>query len=114
MKADIKPFSVVVVPFPYSDNVEKSKRRPAVIISKSAEYHNKTRKIIVAMITSSTQPWPHDVVIRDYDKAGLHLACVVRMKLFTLEQSHIMEHIGSLSPRDQKSLKAALTKTLAS
>jgi mRNA interferase MazF len=110
--APLKHFDVVVVPFPYSDKMGKTKRRPAVIISKSASYHKKTHKIIVAMITTSSTPWPHDVKIMDDKNAGLHLSCVIRMKIFTLEQTHILEHIGSLSARDRKSLIAALKQTL--
>lgn len=108
----LKQFDVVVLPFPYSDAVEKSKRRPAVIISKSTTYHKQTHKIIVAMITTASTPWPHDVMLRDYSKAGLDVACNVRMKLFALEQTHILKHIGTLSLRDQKSLVASLNKTI--
>jgi mRNA interferase MazF len=108
----LKQFDVVVLPFPYSDAVEKSKRRPAVIISKSARYHKETHKIIVAMITTARTPWPHDTPIQDIKKAGLNVPCVVRMKLFTLEQSHIIEHIGSLSARDRKTLAASIKSTL--
>ena len=105
-------FDVVVLPFPYSDNIEKSKRRPVVIVSKNAAYHKKTGKVIVAMITSSHEPWPGDVIIHDVGKAGLGVNCVIRMKLFTLEQKHILAHIGRLSAKDQKSLKESLSKTL--
>ena len=108
----VKPFDVIVVPFPYSDNQQKTKRRPAVIISKDNSFHTHAGKIVIAMITSARDPWPHDVAIKDLHKAGLHVDCSIRMKIFTIEQRFILESIGTLGAADRKNLKAALGKLL--
>lgn len=110
----IKPFDVIVVPFPYSDNQQKTKRRPAVVISKDNAFHARAGKVVIAMITSASDPWPHDVRIKDIHKAGLHVDCSIRMKIFTIEQRFILESIGTLGAADRKSVKSSLGKLLVS
>jgi mRNA interferase MazF len=105
------PFAVVVVPFPYTDNIEQSKRRPAVILS-SALFNQQTGRSICAMITSSASPWPHDVPIADLKAAGLSQSCAVRMKLFTLENRYMLRQTGHLAPADHRSVTMALRTAL--
>lgn len=104
-----KAGDVVVVPFPFTDNIEKTKRRPVVILS-SSSFNRATGQCVCAMITSSEHhPWPHDVRIKGKEDAGLQVDCCIRMKLFTLDQQFILRGIGHLGKSD----KAALHKALA-
>jgi mRNA interferase MazF len=91
---DLKPFDVVVLPFPFSDRLAE-KRRPAVIVSRISEQH---RWLLVAMITSSNRErWPGDLEITDISGAGLPSASVVRTaKLATVETARLIRRIGSL------------------
>jgi len=95
-----EPWDVVIVPFPF---IEKgsTKRRPALVISKEA--FNKGGHAILAMITTKTHlPWPGDTEIGYHADAGLHMPCIVRLKIFTLDNRLILKRIGHLSPNDIK------------
>ena len=65
------------------------------------------------MITTAAGEWPSDVVVRDWQEAGLHAPCKVRFKLFTLDLTLIIRQIGALSKRDGAAVKDALRRFLA-
>ena len=103
-------WDVVVVPFPFSDRAAE-KRRPALVLSDSA--FNGAGHAILAMITTrSHHPWPGDCALEDYDEAGLPLPCLVRLKLFTLDNRVILRRIGRLSDADRKHVEAKLEEHL--
>ena len=105
-----KRWDVVVVPFPFSDKASK-KRRPALVLS--AGTFNSSGHTILAMITSrGHHPWPGDCNLNDHDEAGLPLPCLVRLKLFTLDNRVILRRIGSLSQADMQRVQTILTKYL--
>ena len=109
---DLKPFDVVVVPFPFTDRTS-SKRRPALVLS-SGTFNASARNSVLAMITSAEQSsWPGDVTITQVESAGLHSDCVVRLKLFTLDHRLIIRKIGTLAGADQKKLRSAWKSLLA-
>jgi mRNA interferase MazF len=82
-------WDVIVVPFPFVDS-PKTKRRPALVISRKD--FNRHGHTICAMITTKHQPaWPGDVPITDLNSAGLPRACIVRPKLFTLDNRLLAE-----------------------
>ena len=91
-------WDVVVVPFPFTDR-NASKRRPAMVVTK--ENFNSSGRSVMAMITSTTEPWPGDHNVDDLKATGLRVACRVRLKLFTLENSLVLRRIGSLSENDR-------------
>jgi mRNA interferase MazF len=106
-----KPYTVVVVPFPFTDK-DSTKRRPALVISQEA-YQEHTRHCILAMITSAKQSWwKNDVPIEDIEKAGLPGKSVLRAKLFTLDDRLIVGEIGTLSKRDMESVKKCWSQLL--
>lgn len=89
---------LVVVPFPFSDLVE-TKRRPALVLS--GVNFNRQGHTVMAMVTTKKDPsWPGDVPIADYQSAGLKFPCLVRFKLFTLDNRLILRKIGHLSDED--------------
>lgn len=101
-------FSVVSVPFPFTDK-NATKKRPALIISDHQAFNAITDKSIMAMITSADHtPWPFDIGIQDLDSAGLPSASIIRMKLFTLDHLFINRVAGHLTEIDTKNVKAAL------
>lgn len=100
-------FDIVAIPFPFTDASE-TKRRPAIILSSHKEFNNEIGHSVMAMITSARNaPWPHDVTITNLTIAGLPKASVIRMKFFTLDHAYILDTIGSLATKDQKTLKKA-------
>jgi mRNA interferase MazF len=106
-------FTVVVVPFPFTDR-PVAKRRPALVVSAS-EFNDAHGQVILAMITTARRSdWPSDVPLRDWRKAGLTTQCRVRLKLFTLDQPIVERQLGALSKRDRDAVRASLARTLAS
>jgi mRNA interferase MazF len=97
---------VVVVPFPFTDSVE-TKRRPALILS-PAEFNRQSGHSVMAMITSANRSsWPGDVAIGS-SNAGLRMPCVVRMKLFTLDNRLIAKTIGRLPEQEWAQVRGFL------
>ena len=83
-------YTVVVVPFPFTDKAQ-TKHRPALVISDPVVFGNLVGHSVMAMITSAANaPWPLDITIKDLKTAGLPAPSVVRMKLFTLDHRFVL------------------------
>jgi mRNA interferase MazF len=68
----------------------------------------------MAMITTAAHsPWILDVAIADLSSAGLKAASVVRMKLFTLDDSIVIKQIGILAQADKLAVQKALQQLFA-
>lgn len=99
-------WEVVIVPFPFS-NQPGTKRRPALVLSESR--FNRQGHVVLAMITTTGhQPWPGDVTVGDLKAAGLTAPCLVRLKLFTLDQRLIVKKIGHLAATDRQQVSRQL------
>jgi mRNA interferase MazF len=106
-----KPYSVVTVPFPFTDK-DYTKKRPALVISQE-EYQKYTHHCILAMITSAKQSgWGNDVPIQDIESTGLPGSSVIRPKLFTLDERLILSELGELSRKDKEAVKNSWGKFL--
>lgn len=104
-----KLYSVVAVPFPFTDK-DYTKKRPALVISHE-EYQEHTHHCVLAMITSAKQSqWVNDVLIQDIEIAGLPGLSILRPKLFTLDERLILRELGQLSERDRESVKIMLSR----
>jgi mRNA interferase MazF len=104
-------WDVVVVPFPFSER-PGTKKRPALVLSRQA--FNKAGHTVLAMITTRAhRAWPGDVEVADLDVAGLPLPCIVRLKLFTLDNRLLIRKLGSLAPGDRRHVSSALKSYLA-
>jgi mRNA interferase MazF len=105
-----KKYDVIVVPFPFTDSAA-TKKRPALVISNAGFNHS--GRVICAMITTATHSdWPGDTQIENLKSAGLTSPCIVRMKLFTLDNRFIIKNIGTLAKKDRDSANAALSEVL--
>ncbi len=103
-------WSVVVVPFPFVDKKE-AKRRPALVLSK-VEFNRAGHSILAMVTTKAHHPWPGDVSIGDLESAGLKAECIVRFKVFTLDNRLIERQLGLLSKADRSTVDAAVTRFL--
>ncbi|MES1021607.1 type II toxin-antitoxin system PemK/MazF family toxin [Gloeocapsa sp. BRSZ] len=100
-------FDVVVVPFPFTD-ISATKRRPALVLSNEI-FNTPSHRSVMAMITTASHsPWVLDVAIADLASTGLKAASVVRMKLFTLDDSIVVKQIGILAQTDKLAVQKAL------
>lgn len=107
-----EPWSVVVVPFPFSDR-RQTKRRPAVVLSPLAfqEDHGAT---LLGMVTDARNPaWPSDVPIEHLSAAGLRLPAVFRCKPFMLDESLLLGRIGTLAVADRRAVARSLRSAIA-
>ena len=108
----LQAFDIVVVPFPFTDRAA-TKRRPALVLS-NAHFNQQSQHAVMAMITSAEQfAWPGDCSIRDLTAAGLTTACLVRLKLFTLDERLVIRKAGALAAADQKKLQETWKNLLA-
>ena len=99
-------WDVVVVPFPFSDKAAE-KRRPALVLSGTT--FNEAGHTILAMITTrGHHPWPGDCKLEDLAAAGLPLPCIVRLKLFTLDNRIILRRLGRLTDTDRARVESSL------
>lgn len=107
-----KPFSVIVVPFPFTD-VAKIKKRPALVIS-TEEFQKENGHASLLMITSAKHSkWFGDFVIHDLKTAGLSADSYVRQKIFTIDLRSIEKQIGNLTKKEIEGVKLLMKKSIA-
>jgi mRNA interferase MazF len=105
-----EPWDVVVVPFPFSESAG-SKRRPALVLSQRS--FNEGGHTVLAMITTKIEPaWQGDTEIEDLPTVGLQRPCIVRWKLFTLDNQLIVRRTGQLGELDRSRAARALSAVL--
>lgn len=103
----MRPFDVVVVPFPYTDRLTE-KRRPALVVS-MAEMPDLVGRVWLAMITTAPVSQIGDVALSDIGAAGLPVPSTLRgSKIATLDAALILRRIGRLSDTDEKAAREAL------
>ena len=108
----LQAFDIVVVPFPFTDRAA-TKRRPALVLS-NARFNQQAQHAVMAMITSTDQfAWAGDCPIHDLTAAGLTTACLIRLKLFTLDERLVIRKAGTLAVTEQKKLQATWRGLLA-
>lgn len=109
---DFERYTVVRVPFPFTDR-NTSKNRPALVLSDPAAFNTPAGHSVMAMITSeSNAPWPLDCTLTDLTAAGLPAASKVRFKLFTLDHRLVRGEIGKLASVDVALVRAGLASLL--
>ncbi len=95
-----EPFSIIVVPFPFTDK-DYTKKRPALVMS-SLEHQEQTNHISLLMITSAkNSAWTSDYVINILEGTGINAQSIIRQKLFTIDSRLVIKSIGKLSPIDK-------------
>jgi mRNA interferase MazF len=105
-------YTVVRVPFPFTDR-DAAKNRPALVISDPAAFNTPAGHSVMAMITSQANPpWPLDCTLTDLAAAGLPAPSRVRFKLFTLDHRLVRGAIGRLAAADQVLVRAGLAALL--
>src|SRR5260221_5625868 len=104
---------VVMVPFPFTEQTA-SKKRPGVVVSADA-YHQRRPEVIVMAVTSQIlRPAGAlgEVLIADWQGAGLPRASLIKPVLATIEQHLILKKLGALQGDDVQALRSALRQIL--
>ncbi|MBV9570431.1 MAG: type II toxin-antitoxin system PemK/MazF family toxin [Alphaproteobacteria bacterium] len=109
----LRPFDIVIVPFPYADRLAE-KRRPAVVISKPP-VGDRYKLVWLAMITSAANPkWECDIEISDLKSTALPAPSRIRpVKIATADEARVVRRIGKLGAKDAKALAIRLASFMA-
>lgn len=103
-------WDIAVVPFPFTDS-SVSKRRPALVLS-LASFNRSSGHTILAMITTARQTsWPGDIALSSAS-TGLPKECLVRLKIFTLDNRFIARVIAKLPPKERQKVRASMEQAL--
>lgn len=96
---------IVLVAFPFTNQVG-SKKRPAVVVS-SADYNRRRRDVILIAITSQRRHRPGfaEVIIRDWQAAGLLKPSLLKPVVFTAEKRIVIKRLGRLKEDDQQAAR---------
>ena len=107
-----KQFDIVVVPFPYSDQLAE-KRRPALVVSSNA-FNKKHGLLWIMMITSAANPKrPGDIVIAANTKTGLPAASLIRpSKIATIEPERMVRVAGRIEAKVAKTISKTLNEII--
>ena len=102
---------VVLVQFPFSSNVG-SKKRPAVVISKS-NFNSKKEDIVLLAITGQTANLTiGEALINNWGNAGLLKPSAFKSVIFTVEKKHINKTVGALTENDKNTLLNCLKQII--
>lgn len=91
---------VVLVPFPFSNQIT-TKKRPAVIISSNV-YNNASSDIVIMAITTQIEKTVGvgECLIKDWQIAGLLKPSAIKPAISTIEQTLVLKKLGKLLPDD--------------
>ena len=102
---------VVLVNFLFSEETG-CKRRPVLVLS-SREYRQGRQESVVAAVTSNTRRvLLGDVLMEDWEYAGLPLPSVVTGIIRTIKQGMIERKLGQVSDKDMANVENNLINTL--
>lgn len=104
---------IVLVPFPFTDQTGL-KKRPAVIVS-SAAYQHQRPDVVVMAVTSQilrTAGALGEVLITEWQQAGLPKPSLIKPVLSTIEKGLILRRLGALRDTDRAALRRALDSIL--
>jgi mRNA interferase MazF len=99
---------VVLVRFPFT-NLQATKKRPAVVISRKTYQQNRPDVILMAITSQIRQPLATgEAILQDWQAAGLAKPSVLKPLIATLEQSQIVKGLGQLSAMDKENLRTVI------
>ncbi len=112
MMQSMTPFEfaeVILVPFPFTDQTT-NKKRPAIIIS-SNKYNTDRPDTIIMAITSQLKSKNiiGEVIIQEWEKAGLLKASAIKPVITTIEKKLIIRKMGKLENKDLLTLQESLS-----
>jgi mRNA interferase MazF len=104
---------VLLVPFPFTDQTT-TKKRPTIVIS-SNTYNRQKPDILLIAVTSQihTQLEFGEILIDEWEKAGLIKLSAVKPIITTLEKHLVTKKLGKLEAKDMQSLKNLLQQIIA-
>jgi mRNA interferase MazF len=104
--------TIVLVPFPFTDQTA-SKQRPAVVIS-SARYNAARPDIILMAVTSQMRASAAfgEVWLTQWQAAGLLKPSAIKPVIATLEAPLVIRQLGALTDDDAQALRKAIAEII--
>lgn len=104
---------LVLVPFPFTDQTA-IKKRPAIVVSSDAYQRQRPDVVLMAVTSQLLRPAGAvgEVLITEWQKAGLPKASLIKPVLTTIEKRLILRKLGELQEPDRTALRQALTAIL--
>jgi mRNA interferase MazF len=103
------PGELLFMLFPFSD-VSGGKRRPALVLLDTGD-----NDIVVARVTGQISRTEFDVVLTEWQQAGLLMPSVVRLhKVTTLEKHMVERRLGMLAAEDWARVRTIVQQLWAS
>ncbi len=102
---NISKYDVVIVKFPFASSL-KYKARPAVVVSSSL-YNASSRDTLLILAISSNVDLKLDfeLEIIDWKASGLLKPSIFKSAVATIEKSHLLTKVGTLSDTDIENLE---------
>jgi len=98
------PGEIVIIPFPFIDK-SVQKLRPALVLSNNPDGENGNHLVLVMITSAKRSRWESDIILKEWQIAGLKAESIVRWKIFTIEATLIRERRGKLSTNDLRAVK---------
>jgi mRNA interferase MazF len=104
---------LVLVPFPFTDQTG-IKKRPAIVVSSDAYQHQRPDVVLMAVTSQILRPAGAvgEVLITEWQKAGLPKASLIKPVLTTIEKRLILQRLGELQETDRIALRQVLRMIL--
>jgi mRNA interferase MazF len=104
---------LVLVPFPFTDQTG-IKKRPAIVVSSDAYQRQRPDVVLMAVTSQLLRPAGAvgEVLITEWQQAGLPKASLIKPVLTTIENRLILRKLGELQEPDRTALRQALTAIL--
>jgi mRNA interferase MazF len=104
---------LVLVPFPFTDQAG-IKKRPAVVVSSDVYQSQRPDVVLMAVTSQLLRPAGAvgEVLITEWQKAGLPKASLIKPVLTTIETRLILRKLGELQEPDRTALRQALNAIL--
>lgn len=100
--------TLVLVPFPFTDQTT-SKKRPAVVVSSEA-YQAERPDLIIMAVTSRSRPATTvgEAPVTHWREAGLLKPSTFKPLVTTIEKKLVLKPLGQLAASDRKQLQTLL------
>ncbi len=109
IKIGAQLFTVCLAKFRFIES-DQFKIRPVIIVGFP---HGERQILMVIPITSSAEPEPIDVTLKNWQDVGLLKPSVARVhRLTAVLQKDLLEEIGSIDKNDQVNIRVALKELL--
>lgn len=102
---------VVPVDFPFSSNIG-TKKRPAVVVSKTDFNYSKEDIVLLAITSQVDNLTPGEALVNDWQEAGLLKPSAFKSVVFTVEKQFIYKTLGKLTTNYKNALVKCLKQVI--